>query len=68
MSTLKASISEIHIVEHRVLVYIDVGTQLVAEITLDALRDLDLREGQQVCLIIKTNSILVLEASGSITG
>lgn len=67
-NTLEASISEIHTVGHRVLVYIDVGTQLVAEITLDALRDLDLREGQQVHLIIKTNSILVLEASGSITG
>ena len=67
-NTLEASISEIHTIGHRVLVYIDVGTQLVAEITLDALRDLDLREGQQVYLIIKTNSILVLEASGSITG
>lgn len=44
------------------LVFAHVGTCLVAEITASALRDLELRRGQKVYLIIKANSILVLDA------
>ena len=57
-----AVVEEIHTLDSRVLVYADVGTRLVAEITPSALRDLDLQTGQEVYLIIKTNSILVLDA------
>ena len=59
-----AVIEEIHVLGPRVLVYADVGTRLVVEITSNALRDLELREGQRVYLVIKTNSILVLDAPG----
>ena len=56
-----AVVTEIHLVGPRVLVYADVGTRLVVEVTPGALRELDLREGQEVYLIIKTNSIMVLD-------
>ncbi len=57
-----ATIRDIHVADSRALVYADVGTCLVAEITASALRDLELRRGQEVYLIIKVNSILVLDA------
>ena len=60
---LSAAITEIHEVGPRVLVYVDLGAIVVVEITHGALRDLDLRVGQQVHLVIKTNSIVVLDAS-----
>jgi molybdate transport system ATP-binding protein len=46
----------------RVLVYIDIGARIVAEITLGALKDLGLQEGGQVYLIIKSASIVVLDS------
>jgi molybdate transport system ATP-binding protein len=61
-NAIPATIEEIHVLGPRVLVYADVGARLAAEITLGALRELDLREGQRVYLIIKTNSIAVLDA------
>ena len=62
---LKATVDEIHTTGARVLVYVDIGTRLVVEITPGALRELGLREGQQVYLIIKSTSILVMDATGS---
>ena len=56
-----AVVEEVHVLGPRVLVYADVGTRLVAEITPSALMDLGLQKGQQVYLIIKTNSISVLD-------
>ena len=61
-NVVAAVVEEIHTLDSRVLVYTDVGARIVAEITPSALRDLDLRNGQPVYLIIKTNSILVLDA------
>ena len=61
-NVIPAVIEEIHILGSRVLVYADVGERLVVEITPGALRDLDLHAGQQVYLVIKTNSIMVLDA------
>ena len=58
---ISSTIDEIHVLGSRALIYADAGTRIVAEITLDALKDLELREGQQVYLIIKTNSIMVLD-------
>ena len=60
---LEGTIQEIHIRGARVLVYVDVGALLVVEITSLALSDLALRDGQQVHLIIKSNSIIVLDAA-----
>jgi molybdate transport system ATP-binding protein len=60
-NVISASIEEIHVIGSRVLVYLGIGVPLVAEITPNALRELDLREGQQVYVIIKTNSIVALD-------
>ena len=57
---VKAVVEEIHEVGSQVLVYSDVGERLVAEITLGALRELDLRPGVEVYLVIKTSSIGVM--------
>ena len=61
-NVVEATIEEIHALESRVLIYADVGLRMVAEITQAALTDLALRKGQRIYLIIKTNSIMVLEA------
>ena len=42
-----------------VLVYVDVGERLVAEVTPGSASELGLRPGQDVYLVIKSNSILV---------
>ncbi|MDO8532379.1 MAG: molybdenum ABC transporter ATP-binding protein [Dehalococcoidia bacterium] len=67
-NVLPARIAGVHPVGNRVLVYAaarahgaDVGVPLTAEITRDALAGLGLREGQDVFLIIKSSSIMVLE-------
>ena len=59
-NVVKAVVEEIHEVGSQVLVYSDVGERLVAEITLGALRELDLRPGVEVYLVIKTSSIGVM--------
>jgi len=59
---LRGRISEIHSVGETVLVYADVGVDLVATITPAALIDLSLTEGQEVYLVIKANSVMVLDA------
>ena len=64
-NAVAGTVEEVHEVGNRVLVYIDVGTRLVAEITPGALRDLELKPGQRVFLIIKSTSIVVLEAKAS---
>ena len=60
-NVISASIDEIHVLGSRVLVYLGIGVPLVAEITPNALKDLDLRKGQQLYVIIKTNSIIALD-------
>lgn len=57
---VEAVVDEIHEVGNQVLVYADVGERLVAEITLGAVRELGLRPGSQVYLVIKTSSIGVI--------
>ena len=61
-NVIRAVIEEVHPVGPRVLVYADTGVRLMAEITPSALEELGLREGQEVFLIIKSNSIMVLDA------
>ena len=58
---LKGRIQGIHRVEGSVLLYADAGAPLVVEITPEALDALELVEGQEVYLVIKSNSIVVLD-------
>jgi molybdate transport system ATP-binding protein len=60
-NAIKAVIEEIHPLGQRVLVYTNIGERLAVEITPGSLRELDLRVGQQIYAIIKTNSIMVME-------
>ena len=60
-NVLRGRVEEIHDLGARVLVYVDVGTRLVVEITPGALKDLDLRQGQHVHLIVKSTSIMLLD-------
>ena len=60
-NVLEARIQAIHRVDGGVLLYTDVGTQLLVEITPEALESLGLMEGQDVYLVIKSSSIMVLD-------
>lgn len=62
-NAVRALVSEIHTVESRVLVYADIGTRVVVEITPNSLEALELREGTEMYLIIKANSVIPLEGS-----
>ena len=57
---LQGRIQSIHRVDGAVLLYTDVGAPLLVEITPDALASLGLEEGQDVFLVIKSSSIMVL--------
>ena len=63
-NAIRAQVSEIHTVDSRVLVYADIGTRVIVEITPNSLEALELREGTDMYLIIKANSVIPLEASG----
>ena len=63
-NAIRAQVSEIHTVDSRVLVYADIGTRVIVEITPNSLEALELREGTDMYLIIKANSAIPLEASG----
>ena len=58
---LAGRIQGIHRVEDDVLLYTDAGAPLLVQITPEALESLDLREGQEVYLVIKSSSIRVLD-------
>ena len=60
-NAIRAVIDEIHPLGQRVLVYTDIGTRLVVEITPGALSDLQLEVGQAVYAVIKANSIMVMD-------
>jgi molybdate transport system ATP-binding protein len=60
-NVIGAVIDDLHVLDDRVLVYADIGERIVVEITRAALEDLGFQKGQEVYLIIKTNSILVLD-------
>ena len=61
---IRARVSEIHTVDSRVLLYADIGTRVMVEITPSSLDALELREGTEMYLIIKANSVIPLEGSG----
>jgi molybdate transport system ATP-binding protein len=58
---LKARIEEIHSLGPRVLVQAYLDQPWLVEITPDALTNLDLREGQDVYLVLKSSSIMILD-------
>ena len=60
-NVVEAVIDEVHVLEDHVLINADVGERIVVEVTHAAMRDLGLRKGQDVYLIVKSNSILVLD-------
>ncbi len=59
---LPGKIEAIHAQGPRVIAHVDVGVVLVVELTPRAVSDLALREGTQVYLIVKSNSVLALDA------
>ena len=58
-NAIPATIQDLRDAGGRALAYFDIGANLVAEITPAAARELNLRPGVQVHLIIKSNSILI---------
>ena len=58
-NAVPATIRDLRDAGGRALAYFDIGANLVAEITPAAARELQLRPGLQVHLVIKSNSILV---------
>ena len=63
-NAIPARVSEIHRVDSRVLVYADIGTRIAVEITPNSLDVLELREGTEIYLIIKANSVIPLDGTG----
>lgn len=59
---LPGKIKTIHAQGARVIAHVDVGVMLVVELTPRAVADLGLRQGTQVYLIVKSNSVLALDA------
>ena len=55
-------IEEVHAVGPQALVYVDIGTRLVVEVTRSSVQNLNLREGLKIYLMIKTSSIGILDA------
>ena len=60
-NVLPGVVEEIHPQGPRVVLFVNAGVRMVAEITPDALRSLDLSVGDRVYLIIKSTSIIALE-------
>lgn len=58
---LPGTITELHVHGPRVLARVDVGVELVVELTPRAVTDLALRRGSPVYLIVKSNSVLLLD-------
>ena len=57
-NAVPAVVREVRETEGRVLVYLDMGEMIVAEVTPGSARQLELKPGRDVHLVIKTNSIL----------
>lgn len=58
---LPGTITELHVHGPRVLARVDVGVELVVELTPRAVTDLALHRGAPVYLIVKSNSVLLLD-------
>ena len=65
-NAIPARVSEIHMVDSMVLVYADIGTRVAVEITPNSLDALGLREGTEIYLIMKANSVIPLDGGVNI--
>ena len=65
-NTVPAVIRELREAGGRVLVYVDIGESLVAEVTPASAAELGLKPGRDVYLVIKTNSILVFRSDAQL--
>ena len=59
-NVVEAELTDLNVVSGRTLAYFDVGVRLMVEVTDAAVRELGLGPGSEVYLIIKTNSVQVL--------
>jgi molybdate transport system ATP-binding protein len=59
---LEATVQEIQVSGPRVFVSVDIGATLTVEITPNALKILDIQTGQQLYVIIKSTSIMLLDS------
>ncbi len=60
-NVLTGTVEDVHVQGRRVILYVDAGARMIAEITPDALRALGLSAGDQVHLVIKSASIMALD-------
>ena len=58
---IPATITEITQIQYSVLITVDVGDKLILELRIDTFNEMDIQEGQEIFLIIKSSSILVFE-------
>lgn len=58
---LPATITEITQIQYSVLITVDIGDKLILELRLGVFNEMDIHEGQEIFLIIKSSSILVFE-------
>ena len=58
---LPATIRDVHRVEGRVMVYADCGVPLVVEVTPEAAASLQLHQGQDAYLIVKSSSVMLMD-------
>ena len=65
-NTVPAVIRELREAGGRVLVHVDIGDRLVVEVTPASASDLALKPGRDVCLVIKTNSILIFRSDSKL--
>ena len=59
---LEATVRDVRISAPRVFVSVDIGATLIVEITLNALKNLQIKIGQRVYVIIKSTSIILFDS------
>ena len=60
-NNIKAVVKEIHILESSALMYADMGTSVVVQLSRMAIQELDIKVGQEVYLIFKSSSLTALD-------
>jgi molybdate transport system ATP-binding protein len=60
-NNIRAVVKEIHMVKDSALMYADMGTSVVVQLSRMAIQELDIKVGQNVYLIFKSSSLTVLD-------
>lgn len=60
-NNIKAVVKEIHVMEDSALMYVDMGTLVVVQLSRMAIQELDIKVGQEVYLIFKSSSLTALD-------